>query len=90
MLRLSFPAKKATGSGEILSATAQRLVRWGMSEREAHALARVVTLDRDATDPVVEDAVIGALVTAKEAADGLPEVEYLGGIRRDTLRLEGR
>jgi hypothetical protein len=82
-----------TGSieeAEVLTATAHRLIRYGCTEREAHTLARVVTLDSDATDQTVEAAVIGALVAAKEAVHGLSEVEYLGGLRRDTLRLEGR
>ena len=70
MLRRSFPAKQATGSGEILSATAQRLVRWGMLEREAYALAQIINLHAETPDKTVEQAVIYALVSAKEAADG--------------------
>lgn len=54
MLRLSFHAKQATGSGEILSATAQRLVRWGMSEREAYALAQINNLHAETPDKTVE------------------------------------
>jgi len=47
MLRLSFPAKQATGSGEILSATAQRLVQYGCTEGQAHTLARLISLERE-------------------------------------------
>jgi len=50
MLRLSFPAKQGTGSGEIRSETAQRLVRSGMPKREAHALAQIVNLDAETPD----------------------------------------
>ena len=75
---------------EVLSVTAHRLIRYGCTEGQATALARVVTLDWDTTDAVVEDAVITALVSAKNAVDGVTEVEYVGGCRRDTLRLEGR
>jgi len=53
MLRPSFHAKQATGSGEILSATAQRLVRWGMSEREAYALAQIINLHAETPDKTV-------------------------------------
>ena len=73
---------------EVFTVTAQRLVRYGCTEREACTLGRVITLDSDATDQTVEAAVIGALVAAKEAVHGLPEVEYLGGLRRDRLRLD--
>lgn len=77
-------------TAEVFSESAQRLIRYGCTGREAYALSRVIKLDRDTPDGVVEDAVITALVIVKEAVSGVPEVEYLGGIRRDTLRLEGR
>jgi hypothetical protein len=76
--------------GEILQATEQRLIAWGVTEREACALARIISVEPNATDAAVEQAVIEALVSAKQAVDGVPEIEYLGGIRRDTLRLEAR
>jgi hypothetical protein len=75
---------------EVLSITACRLIRWGTSDREAHVLAQIITLEPDASDAVVEQAVIEALVNAKHAVDGVADIEYLGGQRRDTLRLEGR
>jgi hypothetical protein len=90
MLQLPKENQATSNVAEVLTATACRLIRWGTSEREAHALAKVVTLEPDAVDTVVESAVIEALVSLKEAVDGVPEIEYLGGQRRDTLRLEGR
>ena len=77
-------------TSEVLNQTAHRLIRWGMSEREASSLARLITLESDSRDAVVEQAVIEALVSAKQAIDGITEIEYLGGQRRDTLRLESR
>ena len=96
MLRLtgnvarSADAGVKTRRGELLQVTEQRLIRYGCTEREACALANVVTLERDTPDAVVEQAVIEALVNAKHAVDGVADIEYLGGQRRDTLRLEGR
>jgi hypothetical protein len=83
-------ARSAERRGELLQVTEQRLIRYGCTEREACALANVVTLERDTPDAVVEQAVIEALVNAKHAVDGVADIEYLGGQRRDTLRLEGR
>jgi hypothetical protein len=73
---------------ETLSITAQRLIRWGASERESLALSRLITLERDTPEDGVEDAVITALVDAKQYVSGVADIEYLGGTRRDTLRLE--
>jgi hypothetical protein len=73
---------RLTGNvGELLQATEQRLIRYGCTEREA--------VERTSTDSEVEAAVIEALVSAKPV-DGVTDIEYLGGQRRDTLRLEGR
>jgi hypothetical protein len=81
---------RLTGNvGELLQATEQRLIRYGCTEREAYALARITTVERTSTDSEVEAAVIEALVSAKPV-DGVTDIEYLGGQRRDTLRLEGR
>jgi hypothetical protein len=76
--------------GEVLSETAQRLIRYGCTEAQAYRLARVCTLAADASNAVCEDAVILALVSASEAVHGRAEVTYISGIRRDTLRLEER
>ncbi len=86
---------KQTGNprsaGEILSLTAHRLTRWATSEREECALAQVVNLEQDAPDAVVEQAVIEALVSVKQAVDGLADIEYVAGRRCDVQRrLEGR
>jgi hypothetical protein len=75
---------------EVLSITACRLIGWGASERQAHVLAKIMRLERQASDAVVEAAVIEGLVSIKQAVDGVPDIEYPGGQRRDTLRLEGR
>ncbi len=77
-------------TGEVFNVTAQRLVRYGCSEAQAYRLARVCTLAADATDAACEDAVVLALVAASEAVNGREEVTYVSGVRRDTLRLEGR
>jgi len=91
MLRLTGNvARSAERRGELLQVTEQRLIRYGCTEREAYSLVRITTLERTSTDSEVEAAVIGAFVSAKQSVDGVPEIEYLGGQRRDTLRLEGR
>jgi hypothetical protein len=78
-------------TAEVLSVTAHRLIRWGITEGQAHTLARVITLDTDATDSTVEDAVINALVAAKEAMDEVPQIEYVAGRRCDLQRrLDGK
>jgi len=82
---------RLTNSGEVFTETAHRLIRWGMSEREAFALAQVMTLTGDASDDAVQNAVCLALVSAKQAVDGVAEIEYITGRRCDVQRrLEGR
>ena len=83
---------RLTGNvGELLQATEQRLIRYGCTEREAYALARITTLERTSTDSEVEAAVIEALVSAKQSIDGVADIEYLSGRRCDVQRrLEGR
>ena len=77
--------------GELLQATEQRLIRYGCTEREAYALARITTLERTSTDSEVEAAVIEALVSAKQSIDGAADIEYVAGRRCDVQRrLEGR
>ncbi len=78
-----------TTEGMVCSETEHRLIRWGMTEREAVALARHLTLTHDTPDNNVMEAVCLTLVAAKQAVDGVGEIEYCGGQRRDTLRLEG-
>jgi hypothetical protein len=75
-----------TRMGEVVSPTEQRLIRYGCTEREARVLATAVRVRPDASDAECENAVINALVDAKQTVDGISEVEYLSGQRRDTLR----
>jgi len=85
MLRLTGNA------GELLQATEQRLIRYGCTEREAYALARITTLERTATDSEVGAALIEALVSAKQSIDGVTDIEYVAGRGCDLQRrLEGR
>lgn len=71
----------------VLSPVEIQLFAFLGSEREAVALARfVVNLPEHATLAMIEQAVIRAMVTAKEAVSGPAQVEYVSGIRRDTLR----
>ena len=80
---------RLTGNtGEVFTVTAQRLVRYGCTETQAYSLAQLIRLERETSDAAVEKAVINALVKAKTAVDGVTEVEYVGGQRRDTLRLD--
>jgi hypothetical protein len=76
---------------EVFSGTAQRLIRFGCTESQAYTLAKIVTLDRDATDAETCDAICLALVSLKEAMDGITEIAYVDGSRRDLQRrIEGR
>jgi hypothetical protein len=48
-------------------------------------------IEPEATDAVIEQALIEVLVSLKEAVDGIADIEYLGGRRCDVQRrLEGR
>jgi hypothetical protein len=77
--------------GEVFTETAQRLIRYGCTEAQAYTLAKLIKLDRDATDDAVQNAVCSALVSAKQAVDGVAEIEYVAGRRCDMQRrLEGR
>ncbi len=74
---------------EILNATAERLIAYGCTERQAYSLSRVITLRREADDDEVGKAVIAMIVGALETVHTL-DIEYLGGQRRNTLRMEER
>jgi hypothetical protein len=76
----------STWYGRPLTRTEILLFTWLDDERQAIALAKFVTLQDDATAEDVADAVMRALVAAKEAISGRAQVEYIGGERRDTLR----
>jgi len=56
-------------------------------EREAIALASVCTLPDNATYAEIEDAVLKCFTVALEHAGLKNSVEYVGGQRRDTLRV---
>ena len=70
-----------------LTRTEIQIFTWCGDERQAIALAKHVTLPDNATAQQIETAVTLALVRAKESVSRRAEVEYVGGIRRDTLRL---
>jgi hypothetical protein len=71
---------------EVLTVTAHRLIRWGMSEGQAHLLAKHMILTANTTDSLVEDAVIRVLCKIKESVSGRVSVEHVSGQRRDDLR----
>src|SRR5260370_1948719 len=91
MLRLTANVgRSAERRGELLQVTEQRLIRYGCTEREAYALARITTLEGTSTESEVEAAGIEALVSAKQSVDGVPEIEYVARRRCDAQRrLEG-
>jgi hypothetical protein len=70
----------------VLSPTEMRLMKWGMSEREAVALAPRMDVTPASTDAEIEQACIAVLVEVKEASSGRAQVQYLCGQRRDLLR----
>jgi hypothetical protein len=72
---------------KVLTPTEQLLVEYCGEERQALALAPLVRLSPDATQQDVENAVILALVFAKQAISGpAPQLEYISGQRRDIIR----
>jgi hypothetical protein len=76
-------------TGRILTRTEQQLFNYLMDERQAVEMAKHLSLPPNASYELIENSVALMLVCAKEAADGYTvQVEYLGGIRRDTLRLQ--
>jgi hypothetical protein len=75
--------------GQPLNRTESLLLGWlggDVNERQAIALAKHIVLSENPTDSEIADAVMLALVAAKEAVSGRSTVKYLSGIRRDTLR----
>jgi hypothetical protein len=86
MLQLPKENQTTSNVAEVLTATACRLIRWGTSEREAHALAKVVTLEPDAVDAVVESAAIEVWSASKKRLMASPRLSTSadnGGIRCD-------
>ena len=76
---------KATS--RILTRTEMQFFSYLQDEREAIALASVCSLPEDATYAQIEDAVLKCLTTALEHAGLKDSIEYVGGQRRDTLRI---
>jgi hypothetical protein len=70
----------------VLTSTEAALFSYTGSERQAVALARVIHLPEDATYDQIEYAVEVTFVKMLEQMHGPAQVEYLGGLRRDTLR----
>jgi hypothetical protein len=63
----------------VLNPTEAALLSYVNSEREAIALAKVITLPKNADYYMIEQAVIAALASAMESVNGVAQVEYLGG-----------
>jgi hypothetical protein len=80
--------KRLTEAPRPLNATETRLVQYGMSEREAVALAPHITLTENARDAEIEHAVICAIVCTAERIHGPAKITYLCGERRDILRAQ--
>lgn len=70
----------------VLNGTEAQLFSYLGNEREAVALAKVISLPEHATYAQIETAVVMALVATKEKVSGPAHVEYLGGQRRDLIR----
>jgi hypothetical protein len=78
-----------TPDARILSDTEEQLFAYLENERQAVEMAKHITLPKNASYELIENSVALLLVCAKESADGYTvQVEYLGGVRRDTLRLQ--
>lgn len=73
--------------GRPLTRTEEQLYAYCMNERQAVEFAKFITLPENASFELIENSVAMLLVRVKEAADGRTEVEYVSGLRRDTLRL---
>ena len=70
-----------------LTRTEMQFFSFTLDEHEAIALAQVCTLPADASYAVIEDAVLKCFTVALEHAGLKDSVEYVGGQRRDTLRV---
>jgi hypothetical protein len=77
-----------TKISRVLNRTEIQLLSYCNSEREAVALAKVITLPEHASYAQIEQAVIAALCNGYEAIQGNESVvvEYLCGQRRDLIR----
>lgn len=70
-----------------LNRTEMQFFSYTQDEREAIALASVCHLPDKATYAEIEDAVLKCFTVALEHAGLKDSVEYVGGQRRDTLRV---
>jgi len=70
-----------------LTRTEMQFFSYTLDEREAIALAQVCTLPESATYAEIEDAVLKCFTIALEHAGLKDSIEYVGGQRRDTLRI---
>ena len=68
-----------TKISRVLNKTEIQLLSYCNSEREAVALAKVITLPENADYYMIEQAVIAALSQALENVNGKAQVEYIGG-----------
>lgn len=73
--------------GRPLTRTEEQLYNYCMDERQAIEFAKHITLPDNASYELIENSIIMLMVTVKEAADASPDIEYICGHRRDTLRL---
>jgi hypothetical protein len=70
-----------------LTRTEMQFFAYTLDEREAIALAKVCHIPDNATYAEIEDAVLKCFTVALEHAGLKDSVEYIGGQRRDTLRV---
>ena len=71
----------------VLNRTEMQFLSYVGNEREAIALAAVCHLPDDATYAQIEDAVLKCFCSALEYAGLEDSIQYVGGQRRDTLRV---
>jgi len=74
-------------TSRILTRTEMQFFSYTEDERQAIALAQVCTLPENATYAEIEYTVIKCLTIALEHAGLKDDIEYVGGQRRDTLRI---
>lgn len=78
---------KSTWYGRPLSRTEVLYFTYLGDERQAVLFAKLLPLPENASHADIEDAVTRVLVKVKTVLGGDANVEYLGGQRRDTLRV---
>jgi hypothetical protein len=63
----------------VLTHTEIQLLSFCNDEREAVALAKIITLPANASYEMIEQAVTAALASVLEKAVGVSQIEYIGG-----------